>query len=176
VLQDRRRILVVGSGGAGKSTFARALAARTGLPLIHLDRHFWKPGWTPTPRDEWIDRVRDLSRGDSWIIDGNYGSSLSIRVQRCDAIVFFDLPRLMCVQGILQRRLAHQFTPRWDLAEGCPERLDLEFIRWVWDFRRKSRPRLLSVIEKAGPTVRVQTITRRVHARALLNALREAHG
>lgn len=88
MLHDRRRIMVIGSGGAGKSTFARALAMHTGLPLIHLDRHYWRPGWVPTPDAAWDECVRQLSSADSWIIDGNYSRTLSIRVQRCDAIVF----------------------------------------------------------------------------------------
>jgi hypothetical protein len=81
-LEDRRRILVIGSGGAGKSTFARELGRRTGLPLVHLDLHYWRPGWTPTPPDEWLGRVRDLVREDRWIIDGNYLGSLEVRQTR----------------------------------------------------------------------------------------------
>src|SRR5262245_26887324 len=101
--------MVVGSGGAGKSTFSRELAARSGLPLIYLDRYYWRPGWVPTPDDEWSECVRQLSSGDSWIIDGSYGGTLTTRVQRCDAIVFFDVPRLVCLQGVIRRRLVHQF-------------------------------------------------------------------
>ena len=122
-LEDRRRILVIGSGGAGKSTFARELAQRTGLPLVHLDSHFWKPGWTLTPPDEWSGRVRGLVREDCWIMDGNYIGSLELRLERCDTVVFFDLPRLTCLGGIARRWLRHRVTSRPDLPEGCPERV-----------------------------------------------------
>jgi energy-coupling factor transporter ATP-binding protein EcfA2 len=71
-LEDRQRIMVIGSGGAGKSTFARQLAALTGLPVIHLDRHYWRPGWERTPTAEWNGIVQALAAGASWIIDGNY--------------------------------------------------------------------------------------------------------
>jgi adenylate kinase family enzyme len=163
--------MVIGSGGAGKSTFARELAMRTGLPLIHLDLHYWKSGWVPTPRDEWAEHVRQLSSGDAWIIDGNYGGSLSIRVQRCDAIVFFDLPRLSCLRGILQRWLVHQFNPRPDLPKGCPEKMDMTFLRWVWNYPRDARARVVSALQEAGPHVEVQTITRRAQAKAMVDAV-----
>jgi adenylate kinase family enzyme len=171
MLHDRKRIMVVGSGGAGKSTFARELARLTGLPLIHLDRFFWQPGWIPTPNDDWLERVRQLSGGDSWIIDGNYGGSLTIRVERCDAIVFFDMPRLTCVGGVLQRWLMHRITPRPDLPDGCPEKIDLAFVRWIWDYPRSSRPRIAAALERAGPHVEVVTITRRAQAMTLLAAV-----
>ena len=171
MLVGRRRIMVVGAGGAGKSTFARELARRTGLPLIHLDLHYWKPGWVPTPEAEWDEQVRSLSGGDSWIIDGNYGGTLSIRVQRCDAIVFFDMPRLVCMRGVLQRWLVHQFKRRADLAHGCPERMNMEFLRWVWNFQRNSRPRLQAALGQAGPHVELVTIRRRAQARTVLEQI-----
>lgn len=170
MLLDRKRIMVIGSGGAGKSTFARELARVTGLPLIHLDRCYWLPGWSPTPNDEWLERVRQLSGGDRWIIDGNYGGSLSIRVERCDAIVFFDMPRLTCVGGVVKRWLTQRRSPRPDLPDGCPEKLDLAFLRWIWDYPRNSRPRIATALEHADPQVEVMTITRRAQARSLLNA------
>lgn len=171
MLLGKRKVMVIGSGGAGKSIFARELAMRTGLPLVHLDRHYRRPGWVPTPRDEWADRVRQLSSGDSWILDGNYDGSLAIRVQRCDAIVFFDMPRLVCLHGVLQRWLMHQFKPRPDLAEGCPEKMDMTFLSWIWNYPRDSRARVATALQQAGPDVEVLTIARRAEARTILNAV-----
>lgn len=168
MLGNRRRIMVIGSGGAGKSTFSRALAERTGLPLIYLDREYWRPGWVPTPREEWIERVRQLAAQPSWILDGNYGGTLSIRVERCDAIVFFDVPRLVCVHGVLRRWIVHQFKPRPDLAEGCPEQIDAEFLRWIWDFPRNSRPSIVAALEQAAPEVAVVRVTKRAQIREIL--------
>jgi hypothetical protein len=88
-----RRVLVIGICGAGKSTFSRTLARKTGLPLIHLDKEYWKPGWTKTPRDLWRARVGELVAGDRWIIDGNYAGSLDLRLPRADTVVRFDYPR-----------------------------------------------------------------------------------
>jgi adenylate kinase family enzyme len=171
MLYDRRRIIVIGSGGAGKSTFAAELAKYTGLPLIHLDRYYWKPGWVPTPNEKWIECVQQLSSGDSWIMDGNYSGSLSIRVQRCDGIIFFDMPRLICVRGILQRRLAYRLSQRPDLPEGCSEQVTMEFLRWVWNYPRKSRPRIIAALGQANPETEILIVTRRAQAREILDAV-----
>src|SRR5438034_11750677 len=85
-----KRILVIGSGGSGKTTFARRLAERTTLPLIHLDALYWRPGWDPTPADEWRARVEALANEPAWIMDGNYGGTLDIRLAASDTIVFLD--------------------------------------------------------------------------------------
>jgi adenylate kinase family enzyme len=163
--------MVIGAGGAGKSTFARALAGATGLPLIHLDRHYWRPGWVPTPAEEWAACVRRLSAGDAWIMDGNYGDTLSLRLERCDAVVFFDLAPLVCLWGIFRRWLLHQFERRPDLPDGCGEVIDLAFVRWVWDFPRRSRPRILAALREARPDVAILIIRRRREARGVLEAI-----
>jgi adenylate kinase family enzyme len=163
--------MVIGCGGAGKSTFARELATRTGLPLIHLDREFWKPGWVPTPPDEWDEHLSRLSSADAWIMDGNYGRTLTTRLQRCDAVVFFDLPRVICLQGIFKRWLRSQFKRRPDLPEGCAEQLDVEFVRWVWDYPRNSRPRIVAALANVHSGASVLTVTRRTQTREILAAV-----
>jgi adenylate kinase family enzyme len=91
-----KRILIIGSGGAGKSTLSRCLQKLLGIPLVHLDSIFWKPGWVETPRPEWKRIVCELVQGDSWIMDGNYSGTLDIRIDACDTIIFLDLPRTTC--------------------------------------------------------------------------------
>src|SRR5436190_11745737 len=98
------RVLVDGMMGSGKSTFARALAARTGLPLIHLDVHFWKPGWVRTPENEWCEKQRSLLSGDDWIVDGN-DATLELRLERADTVVFLDTPWWICARRALVRGL-----------------------------------------------------------------------
>ena len=71
-----KRVLVIGSGGAGKSTFATRLGARLGLPVIHLDRVYWQPGWVETPKDEWLRKVEEMCAADAWVMDGNYSGTL----------------------------------------------------------------------------------------------------
>ena len=90
------RVLVDGMMGSGKSTFARALAARTGLPVIHLDVHYWKPGWVRPSDDEWRYRQRALLAGEAWIIDGNYNETLALRLERAETVVFLDTSWWLC--------------------------------------------------------------------------------
>lgn len=163
--------MVVGSGGAGKTTFALKLGQLLGLPVIHLDRHFWNPGWIPTPKDEWKVVVRGLAETDEWIIDGNYGGTLDIRVRRCDAIIFFDFSRISSLKGALTRSLVQRGRTRPDMSDGCPERFDWEFLRWIWNYKKSSRPRVSNAIDQAGDDVQVVTLRNRREVRNLLDVL-----
>lgn len=171
-LKGRHRVLVVGAGGAGKSTLARELAAVTGLPVVHLDRHYWRRGWSPAPAGEWGNVVARLVEADRWIIDGNYTGSLQIRLSRCDAVVFLDLPRWVCLWGVLKRRMRFAGKQRPDLAEGCPERLPLEFLWWIWRYPQRSRHRVLAALEGVGSEVAVIRLGSRRAARELLESMR----
>jgi adenylate kinase family enzyme len=141
-----KRAIVIGSGGAGKSTFARSLSGRTGLPVVHLDKLFWRPGWQPTPKEEWAEKVRLEIEKPEWIMDGNFGGTRLMRMQAADTIIFLDLPRWQCLWRIVKRRLTHSGRNRPDMAEGCNEKLDLEFIIWVWNYPKLSRARALEEI------------------------------
>jgi adenylate kinase family enzyme len=137
------RILVIGTGGSGKTTVARRLARQTGLPLIHLDAFYWRAGWEPTPPEEWRAKVQKLVQRDAWIIDGNYGGTLDLRLEACDAVVFLDLPRFVCIWRVLERWLRHVGRVRPDLPPGCPERLSWEFLAWIWTYGTRRRGDIL---------------------------------
>ena len=145
-----QRVLVIGISGAGKSTFARRLAAITGLPVIHLDTEFWKPGWKVTERAEWRAKVASLIEREAWIMDGNYGASLDLRLPRADTVVWFDYPRLVCLTRAVWRVATTCGRVRADLAPGCPEKFDLEFLRFIWDFHAKSRPQIVVMLADHG--------------------------
>jgi adenylate kinase family enzyme len=166
------RVLVVGSGGAGKTTVARALAAQTGLPLIHLDAHFWRPDWEVTPPEAWRATVRDLVARPQWVMDGNYSSTLDLRVPLADTIVFLDLPRRVTLPSVLARQLRWYGRVRPEMARGCRERVSIDFARWLWRFPRDGRQRLLDAITVAGAEDRVITLARRRAVRAWLTTLR----
>ena len=150
-------MLVIGSGGAGKSTLARRIGERTGLPVIHLDALYWRPGWVEAPPDEWTGTVAALLEGDRWVMDGNYGRTLEQRLRACDTVVFLDLPRLVCAWRVLARAVRYRGRSRPDMAPGCPERMTWDFLRWVWAYPRRSRPgvlRRLAALD-GGQTVNV---------------------
>ena len=145
-----RRVLVIGCSGAGKSTFAKQLAVSTGLPLVHLDREFWRPGWTMPPRAEWRARVSALVAKPAWILEGNFDSSLDLRLPRADTVVWFDMPRHLCLRRVAKRVLTTYGQVRPDMAPGCPEKLDLSFLKWIWDFNRTARPQIQAMLELHG--------------------------
>lgn len=145
-----QRVLVIGISGAGKSTFSRALGAKTGLPIIHLDTEFWQPGWKVTPTAEWNVKVAELIKRDAWIMDGNFAGTFDLRMPRADALVWFDYPRLICLKRALWRVVKDYNRVRADLAAGCPERFDLEFLRYIWTFNAKERPRVVASLAKCG--------------------------
>lgn len=136
-----QRVLVIGSPGAGKSTLSHVIASRTGLPLHHLDRMFWLPGWVERDRDEGRALLAEVLAQDRWIIDGNYGSTLPLRVARADTVVWLDYPTMLCLWRVVRRWWRWRGRARPDMTEGCPERLDAEFLWYVFRFRAAWRER-----------------------------------
>ncbi len=112
------RVLIIGTAGSGKSTFSRALSARTGLPLIHLDVHYWKPGWVKPSEDEWRETQRSLLSGDAWIADGNDLETLELRLERADTVVLLDTPWWACASRAFMRGLR---KPVGEMPEGCED-------------------------------------------------------
>lgn len=150
-----QRILIIGSGGAGKSTLARRLGERTGLPVIHLDAHFWHDGWVETPKEEWGRVVAEMIQCDAWVMDGNYGGTLAARLAACDTVIFLDMPRLTCAWRIVRRRFTHSGRARAEMPAGCPERLSWEFFQWVWMYPSRRRPDILARLSGLRPDQRV---------------------
>jgi adenylate kinase family enzyme len=136
-----QRVLVIGSPGAGKSTLAHKLADRTGLPLFHLDQMHWLPGWIERDRDEGRAELAGVLAGERWIIDGNYGSSLPMRLERADIVVWLDYPTSLCLKRVFRRWRQFRGRTRPDMTEGCTENLNLEFVLYVLNFRRTWRQR-----------------------------------
>ena len=130
-----KRVLLIGCSGSGKSTLSRHLGEQLQLPVVHLDRLYWLPGWKPVD-NETFDRLLDAELAkDAWIIDGNFNRTLKHRLDACDTVIYLDYPRWLCLLSVCKRVLTH--TQRSDMTSGCPERFDLAFMRWIWGFRRK---------------------------------------
>ena len=164
-----RRVAIVGPGGAGKSTFARALGRRLGLPVVHLDEHYWKPGWSPTPAADWHALQADLLAGERWIADGNYGSSFDLRFDRADTVIVLAPPRLRCLAGALRRSLLRHGEAIQ--ASGCPERVSGEFLRWIWRYPADSRPRLDAALGRHREHLQIVELRSRRETAAFLGDL-----
>jgi adenylate kinase family enzyme len=169
-----RRVVVSGMAGAGKSTFSRALAAKTGLPVIHLDVHFWKPGWVEPSEDEWSEKQRGLLTSDEWIVDGNYHATLELRLERADTVVFLDTPWWVCarrafIRGIRRRPAGFQ------LPNGCDEsawrrlREEWSLVWRIWRARRSERERELRILSRHGDAVALCVLRTKRAVRDFLN-------
>jgi adenylate kinase family enzyme len=150
-----KRVLVIGPGGAGKSTFAQRLGQLLNIEVKHLDSFYWKAGWTEPSKEDWVKTVTELASAASWIMDGNFGGTLELRLKHCDTIIFLDMPRFLCLWRITKRRLRYHNRSRPDMAEGCSEKLDLEFIKWVWNYSRRSRPKVVKLLHEHSGTKQV---------------------
>jgi adenylate kinase family enzyme len=164
-----RKVLVIGSGGAGKSTFARRLREQLNLELIHLDMLYWRPGWVETPKPEWQQTVAELIKRDEWIMDGNYSGTLDVRFTACDTVIFLDLPRRVCLWRILKRFVLYRNQRRPDMAAGCHEQLSLEFILWVWRYGQRSRPKVLALLAEHAHGKRVIRLRSTAEVERFLN-------
>ena len=143
-----KKILVIGSSGAGKSTFSKRLGEKTGVKVIHLDQIHWQPNWTEPSKEEWRATLENALAGDSWIMDGNFGSSMERRMAASDTVIFLELPRLVCIYRILKRLALYYGKKRPDMAEGCLEKFDWKFIRWVWNYPVKTQPKAEALMNK----------------------------
>ena len=143
-----KRIMLLGCSGAGKSTLARALGKKLNLPVIHLDAVFWKPGWQEPDKEEFDQAVLELSRHESWIIDGNYSRTLDARLALADLIIFLDFPRWHCLTRIVKRRYQYANRVRPDMSPGCPEKIDLVFLKWIWGYPRTHRPKITAKLQQ----------------------------
>jgi adenylate kinase family enzyme len=169
------RVLVIGPGGAGKSTLARRLAERTGLPLVHLDALYWRPGWVEPPREEWGATVAALVTGERWILDGNYGGTLATRIAACDTVVFLDAPRSLCLRRVFGRWLSGRGRVRADVAPGCPERLTWSFLWWIWTYPRRRRGEVLARLAALRPGQEAVVLRSRGDVERFLDSVPRAH-
>lgn len=153
-MRGSQRILIIGSGGAGKSTFAMRWAERTKLPLVHLDALYWREGWIEPAKAEWAARVEQLIAAERWIMDGNFGGTLERRLAACDTVIFLDRSRWLCLWRVLRRRIRYRDKTRPAMAAGCHERLSLRFIGWILGYPEKHRPMILQRLAALRPEQR----------------------
>jgi adenylate kinase family enzyme len=140
-----KRIVIIGSGGAGKTSLALDLGKKLSIPVHHLDAIFWRRDWKPVERREFEAAQRDLMTAPAWVIDGNYGGTMEFRLAAADTIIFMDLPRVTCLWGALKRRIQQRSRP--DKIAENRERLTIEYLLWIWKYRSTRRPGILKRLE-----------------------------
>ena len=138
------KVIIIGCPGSGKSTFARKLKNITGLPLFHLDMMYWNEDRTTVSKDIFLGWVKAAMNNAEWIIDGNYGGSMEMRLEKCDTVFFLDYPTEVCLEGIEERR----GKPRSDMPWFEDENTDEEFISYVKNYNSESRPGVMGLLEK----------------------------
>ena len=134
------RIAVLGYSGAGKSTLARALGEKYGCPVLHLDQVQFTAGWRERDRAEALALVREFQTRPDWVIDGNYTKfDQARRLALAERIVLLEFPRRICLPRAVKRWLQYRGRTRESMAEGCVEKLDWAFLRWIlWEGRTRA--------------------------------------
>jgi adenylate kinase family enzyme len=167
-----KRILVIGSSGSGKSTFARRLGELLSLEVIHLDSLFWHSGWIETPKDEWRTKVAKALQGNSWIIDGNYSATMDLRLPACDTVIFLETPRITCVYRVLKRVVFYKKGSRPDIPEGCDEKFDLDFVKIVWSYPTRSKPKVEAFLKQFEAEKTIIRLKSKKEIESFLNGLK----
>lgn len=159
-----QRVMIIGGSGSGKSTVAHRLGDITGLPVIHIDKIHWQPGWVERPEDERYQLICNAVAADRWIFDGNYSSTFELRAARADTIIFLDISTPRRIARVVWRTLSNLGRSRPDMTEECPEALNARFVefivKWVAHYRtRGARAKAIALIDAARSRSTVHHLT-----------------
>lgn len=152
-----KRVLIVGCGGAGKSTLAVEMSKLFSLPVVHLDKIWWLPNWQNRTADE-FDALLDIELNkSSWIIDGNYKRTFPHRLKFADFCIFLDYSTKLCINSVKERLYKYSGTTRHDMTEGCEERIDDEFQEWIKSFNETVRPKMIEYLKNSNVSYKIFT-------------------
>lgn len=168
--KNMRKISIIGSGGSGKSTFAKQLATKLGITVYHLDSLYWKSGWIETDREEWVRLQQTLCIESEWIMDGNYGGTMGIRLNSADTIIFLDINRFLCLYRAFFRFIKYYGKTRPDMASGCNERLDFSFLKWIYNYPKDKKPGILKNLNNLDKSKKIYILKNQSEIEAFLNS------
>lgn len=134
---------------------ARELGRILNLEVIHLDALYWRSGWIKTPKPEWRQAIATLIQRDSWIMDGNYGGTMDLHLSAADTVIFLDFSNVLCLWRVIRRWWQYSGKTRPDMGSGCPEKLDWEFLQWIWNYPTVNRPLILDKLRQLAPDQQV---------------------
>lgn len=140
-----KKIIVIGCPGSGKSTFSVALSKKMNIPLFHLDMMYWNADRTTVERSAFLERLSSAMQGDEWIIDGNYASTMEMRLAACDTVFFLDYPLEICLDGVNKRRGKARCDMPWTETEE-----NAEFTEFIKSFNKLQRPKISELLKKYG--------------------------
>ena len=172
-----QRVAVVGVPGSGKSTLARTIGQRCALPVIHLDAHFFDPGWKPKPDEEWRAIYEALIGGEAWVMDGAF--AMAEALDRAETIIVLDLSRWRGLVGAVKRNLQQRRRPPDDFAPGCRERFDKQFfqlLRFIWRYDDDGRSELETALDRRRPDQQIVRLKSRREVASYLASLNEMIG
>ena len=156
-----KRIVIVGCAGCGKSTLAAKLGSKLNIPILYLDTIYWKANWQEEDKEVFVNKQKEMIAKPEWILDGNYRDTLEMRLESCDTVIFLDYPRRIALYGIFKRYFQYRNKHRESIAEGCQEKIDKSFFKWVWNFKKNARPHIVQKINKYADTKKLLVFKKR---------------
>jgi adenylate kinase family enzyme len=138
----------MGSPGSGKSTLAKKIGQVLDIEVIHLDKLFWQSGWISVSQEDFKEAQQRHLIKDQWIIDGTYSSVWQPRLEKADTIIFLDFPKWICLYRVFQRYWKNRNQTRSDMGNGCPEKIDMEFFQFIWNYPKGKRLKILQALQE----------------------------
>lgn len=144
-----KRVMIIGQPGSGKSTFAARLGEVTGLPVVHIDKIHYQPGWIERTPEEKTRLCREIHARDRWIFEGGHSKTWKERIERSDTIIWLDYPVALRLWRVIKRTLKYHGRSRPDMPDNCPERFSIEFFSWIWKTRKTNRMKIQRIFDYA---------------------------
>lgn len=166
-----KRVMIIGCSGSGKSTLAKQLGKKTDLPVVHMDKFYWKKNWVLRPRNELLSLSNSVIAKEEWIFDGNLSSNFPERIKRTDTLVFLDMPRMLCLWRVIKRMLLHWGQSREDMGEDCPERFDWEFLKFVYGYKYERRPQAMELLNTVPQKVTTYHLNNNRQVKSFLDSI-----